>query len=51
MANFTHYDLKQCSAGEVIEITLSSAANVRLMDSSNFNSYRNNRNHRYQGGL
>ena len=35
-----------------MEITLSgSAANVRLMDSSNFQSYRNGRNHRYTGGL
>jgi len=35
-----------------VEITLSgSAANVRLMDTSNFHSYKNGRRHRYQGGL
>lgn len=49
---FTHYDLGQCRAGERIEVTLNgSAANVRLMDSSNFQSYRNGRSHRCQGGL
>jgi hypothetical protein len=49
---FTHYDLGQKRGGEIIEVTLQgSAANVRLMDSSNFNSYRNGRRHRYQGCL
>ena len=49
---FTHYNLGQKRGGEIIEVTLQgSAANVRLMDSSNFNSYRSGRNHRYQGGL
>lgn len=49
---FTHYDLGNKSRGDVVEITLSgSAANVRLMDSSNFQSYRNGRQHRYFGGL
>lgn len=46
------YDLHQCSRGERIQITLrGNAANVRLMDSSNYNSYRNGRNHKYYGGL
>jgi hypothetical protein len=50
--NFTHYDLGQKRGGEIVEITLSgSAANVRLMDSSNFQSFRSRRQHRYQGGL
>jgi hypothetical protein len=49
---FTHYDLGNKNRGDVVEITLSgSAANVRLMDSSNFQSYRNGRQHRYYGGL
>ncbi|MDP9349919.1 MAG: DUF1883 domain-containing protein [Chloroflexota bacterium] len=49
---FIHHDLGQRSAGEIVEITLSgNAANVRLMDSINFSSYRNGRKHRYQGGL
>ena len=49
---FQHYDLGHRKAGEAVEVTLSgSAANVRLMDSSNFQSYRSGRKHRYHGGL
>ena len=49
---FTHYNLGQKRGGEIIEVTLQgSAANVRLMDSSNFSSYKSGRRHRYQGGL
>lgn len=48
---FTHYDLGHLSGGEIVEVTLSgNAANVRLMDSSNFQSYRAGRQHRYHGG-
>lgn len=48
---FTHYDLGHRQRGEIVQISLSgSAANVRLMDSSNFSSYRNGRQHRYHGG-
>jgi hypothetical protein len=50
--NFTKYDLGHLERGQIVEVTLSgSAANVRLMDSSNLSSYKNNRNHRYYGGL
>lgn len=50
--NFTHYDLGNKDRGQIVEITLSgSAANVRLMDSSNYHNYRNGRQHRYHGGL
>lgn len=49
---FTHYDLGNRKRGEVIEVTLKgSAANVRLMNSSNFSNYKNGRRHRYIGGL
>src|SRR5215211_1991713 len=49
---FTHYDLGQQKRGTAFRVHLSgSAANVRLMDSSNFSSYRNGRKHRYYGGL
>lgn len=49
---FLHWDLGHCERGEVAEVTLSgSAANVLLLDSSNFSAYRNGRRHRYQGGL
>lgn len=50
--NFTHYDLGHVAGGSVVEISLQgSAANVRLMDSANFSSYKNGRQHRYFGGL
>lgn len=49
--NFTHYDLGHQNRGTIIEVTLTKGANVRLMDSSNFNSYRSGRSHRYLGGL
>lgn len=48
---FIHTDLGQRKKGEIIEVTLTNGANVRLMDSSNFSSYKNGRQHRYTGGL
>lgn len=51
MAKFIHYDVGRVDRGTVVEVSLTSGANVRLMDSSNFNSYKNGRSHRYQGGL
>ncbi|MBM9514870.1 DUF1883 domain-containing protein [Desulfogranum marinum] len=49
---FTQYNLGYCKGGEIIEVTLKgSAANVRLMDSSNFNNFKSGRQHRYAGGL
>lgn len=48
---FQSYDLGTVSSGEIIEVTLKgNAANVRIMDSSNFNSYKAGRQHRYIGG-
>jgi hypothetical protein len=50
--NFTQYDLGRLNSGQIVEVTLSgSAANVRLMDSANFNSFKTGRQHRYIGGL
>lgn len=49
---FTHYPLGYVERGSVVVVTLSgSAPNVRLMDGSNFSSYRSGRPHRYIGGL
>ena len=48
---FIHNDLGQRKRGEIVEVTLTSGANVRLMDSSNFSNYKNGRAHRFQGGL
>ena len=50
--NFTHYDLGHVERGSVVVVTLSgSAANVRLMDSSNLSNFRSGRRHSYHGGL
>lgn len=52
MSQFIHSDLGSRSRGDVVEVTLSgSAANVMLMDTSNFSSYKNGRQYRYTGGL
>ncbi|MCY4541449.1 MAG: DUF1883 domain-containing protein [Rhodobacteraceae bacterium] len=49
---FTHYRLGYVRAGAIVVVTLrGSAANVRLMDQSNFNSYKSGRSHNYYGGL
>jgi hypothetical protein len=49
--NFAYSNLGHLRQGQVVEVTLSgNAANVRLMDSSNFSSYKSGRRHRYYGG-
>ena len=48
---FQQYDLGQLKGGEIVQVTLQgSAANVKLMDSSNFMSYKSGRRHKYYGG-
>lgn len=47
---FIKHDLNHRSAGEIVEVELSNAANVRLLDSSNFQSYRSGRRHDFYGG-
>lgn len=50
--NFTKYDLGNLKKGQIVEVTLKgNAANVRLMNSSNFQNYKNGRRHSYHGGL
>lgn len=49
--NFLHHDIGNRNGGEIVVVTLSgNAVNVRLMDSLNFESYRNGRQHHYHGG-
>ncbi|NEX19897.1 DUF1883 domain-containing protein [Thiorhodococcus mannitoliphagus] len=48
---FIHTDLGNRKGGEIVQVTLSgNSANVRLMDSSNFQSYKSGRKHTYYGG-
>jgi len=44
------YDLGNAERGKVVEVTLGYAANVRIMDSSNYSSFKNGRKHTYIGG-
>lgn len=47
---FQQYDLGHLNGGEVVEVTLKNAANVRLLDSSNFSNYKAGRKHSFYGG-
>ena len=49
--DFSKYHWNRLEKGSTVIVTLSSVANVRLMDSSNFNAYKSGRDHRYIGGL
>lgn len=49
--NYLHYDLGNRKRGEIVEVTLSNGANVRLMTSSAFSNYKSGRAHQYIGGL
>lgn len=43
---FQYYDLGHLNGGEIVEVILSgNAANVRLMDSSNYSNFKNGRQH------
>lgn len=49
---FSHHDLGQVKSGAIVEVTLSGrAANVRLMNNSNFSNFKAGRKHTYKGGL
>src|SRR6266498_3134778 len=48
---FLHTDLGYRKRGEIVRVTLrGNAANVRLMDWTNFSSYKRGRQHRFYGG-
>lgn len=48
--DFVHYDLNQLQSGEMVEVTLDTAANVRLLDDLNFRGYRGGRQYSFYGG-
>lgn len=48
---FIHSDLGHRNRGDILEVTLTSGANVRLLDSSSFERYKRGQDHRYHGGL
>ena len=47
---FIKHDLGQMSGGEIVEVSLTNAAYVRLMDRANFGYYRSGRRHKSYGG-
>jgi hypothetical protein len=49
--NFLQFDLGSRQRGEIVEVTLTSGANVRLLTSSEFWNYKNGRRHHFNGGL
>jgi hypothetical protein len=48
--NFLHNDLGHLNGNETVQVTLANAANVKLMDGSNFSAYRRGGRHQYFGG-
>lgn len=49
---YTVYQLGNLSKGNIVEVTLKgNAANVLLLDSSNYNNYKNGRRYKYYGGF
>ncbi|NLN47800.1 MAG: DUF1883 domain-containing protein [Clostridiales bacterium] len=47
---YQYYDLGNVLAGNIVEVSLGYAANIRIMDSSNYSSFKNGRKHRFIGG-
>lgn len=47
--DFLHYDIN-ASTGETIEVTLDAAANVQLLDDSNYALYQSGKEYHYFGG-
>jgi hypothetical protein len=48
---YIHSELGERKAGEIVEITLTNGANVRLMDAENFLAYKEGLQYRFVGGL
>ena len=49
---FAHHDLGQVKSGAIVEVSLSGrAANVRLMNNTNYNNFKAGRKHSFKGGL
>ena len=49
--NFVHHNLGNLRGGEIVQVTLEgNAANVLLLDNSNFGSYKAGRKYRHYGG-
>jgi len=47
---YQYYDLGNVEKGNIVEVTLGYAANVRIMDSSNYSSFKSGHRHQFIGG-
>jgi hypothetical protein len=47
--NYLHNEL-QLHSGDIVEVTLDHAANVQLLDSANFDQYKQGKRYSYHGG-
>lgn len=47
---YQYYNLGNVEKGKVVEVTLGSAANVRLMDGSNYSNFKIGKKHKFYGG-
>lgn len=47
---YQYYDLGNVSSGTIVEVSLGYAANVRIMDSSNYSNFKAGKRHRFIGG-
>jgi Domain of unknown function (DUF1883) len=45
-----HYDLESIGPEDLVEVTLDHAANVQLLDPTNYDLYRKKAKYRYYGG-
>ncbi len=51
LGEFIHCDLGHRNLGDVLEVSLASEANVRLLDPMNYDSYRQGQEYRFHGVL
>lgn len=47
---YQYYDLGNVERGKIVEVTLGYAANVRILDSSNYSNFKNGRRYHFIGG-
>jgi len=47
--DFLHYEIN-ADSGDIVEVTLDSQANVRLLDSINFSRFQRGQQHQCRGG-
>lgn len=47
---YAFYDLHELDQGQIVEVELSVPANVRLMNTENFEKYKHGKIHKYHGG-